>query len=205
MNIMRKAIKIIGVFCLSVTGFSCRHTYSSPKEYMSYIGSLESLHKKINVGNVDYTFRIVPPEVVALWAAKDENGGIDRSKYSARLKELQGNLFVNIDMQLSDGSGPVMKYKLKDNSEYEQRVMYYEFNVKDDIKIRCNGTEMPPSSCQYENHLGLMPKNTIVLAFPDCRQGKDIQIVFNDRALGNLFIKANFNNEDIQNTDQLKF
>jgi hypothetical protein len=192
--------------CLVVSVFvfhACSNKSLSPEEYGQEIKNNKNLNKVVSVGDLDYTFRIVPPELLALKSATDEQKHVDVKKYLARLKELNGYLFVNIEIQLHDGTKSHLKYKLSSRSEYEQRVMYYEFYAKDDVKLHCEGTDIAPKSYQFENHLDLMPYNTLIVAFPECAGEEDIQVVFNDRALNNLFVKANFGRDEINRIPKL--
>lgn len=184
---------------------SCSSSTASPAEYVRKLKEKEQLNRTVTVGQVDYVFRIQTPEIIALKAATDENQGLNIDKYKQRLAELSGHLYVNIEMQLHDRSGSILKYNLKDRAEYDQRVMYYEFYAKNDLKLICNGAELPVESYQYENHLDLMPFNTMVAVFPLCKSSKgDFQILFNDRALNNLFLKVSFKQEDINSLPTLK-
>lgn len=200
---MRKGIDFFLVVFLVMACASCNKPNATPAEYAKTLKDNKELNKTITIGQVDYRFRILTPEVMALRSATDANKQVDAVKYAARLKELQGTFFVNIEMQLHDQSVPILKYKLGSEGEYEQRVMYYEFYAKNDVKLSCNGAQIPPSGYQYENHLGLMPYNTLVLAFPSCSNGKEVQVMFSDKALSNLFIKVNFNLEAIDRLPKL--
>lgn len=191
---MKAIIKYSCIILLSLAAYACRTADCNPSEYAAAIEKEEGLQQKKTVGPIDYTFKLLTPELLALKAAYDgDRQRIDPLKYKQRLRELQGHLYVNIDMQADRGQASIMKYQVKTPEQYQQRVMYYEFYAKDDIRLVSGGAEVPAVSYQYENHLDLMPYNTILLAFPMPKGTEDFQVVFNDKAFNNLFVKASFN------------
>lgn len=193
---MKKAIRHLFYIGLSAQLLSACNSTSDPAKYLKAIQEDKAVNKTVSIGNIEYKFKIVTPQAMALKAAEQE-GHIDKAVYESRLKDLKGNLFLNIDMELTDHSGPVLKYQLKSQGDYEQRVMYYEFYAKDDLKISCDGEPVPIKSYEYENRQGLSPYNTMVLVFPVDKLQDHLQVTFNDRAFNNLFIKADFKKSDI--------
>jgi len=201
---MKAIIKYGCIILLFLVAYACKRSNCNPAEYAEIIEKDESLQQKKTVGPIDYTFKLLTPELLALKSAYDGNHRIDPVKYKQRLQELKGYLYINIDMQVNQqGQASIMKYKVKTPEEYQQRVMYYEFYAKDDIRLISNGVEIPTVSYHYENHLDLMPYNTLLFAFPMQKDMKSFQVVFNDRALNNLFVKANFNIKDLNSLPNL--
>jgi hypothetical protein len=196
---MIKAIKAISLVVLMMHGLvSCKGKIDG-QQYIQALAETEGLHKTVNAGGISYTFRISTAEAMAWKDSYDpETQKVDKSQYSKRLGELKGFVFVFIDQKVTDRNISVLKYNATSNAEYEERVKYYEFRAGSDIRMLCNDMEYPPSSYQYENHMDLSPVNIIVAAFPVCDQSKEWQIVFNDRIMNNLLLKANFNKQDIE-------
>jgi len=203
---MKAIIKYIKYGCIMVlclAAYACKTRNCSPAEYAAAIEKDGNLRQKKTVGQVDYTFKLLTPELMALKAAYDNNHRFDAGKYRQRLEELKGYLYVNIDMQVNEGRTSVTKYQVKSAADYQQRVMYYEFYAQHDIRLVSKGVEIPAASYQYENHLDLMPYNTLLLAFPMQGDTEDFQVVFNDRALNNLFVKATFHKKDLNSLPNL--
>lgn len=195
---MRKVTDILCFLLLSVLAVSCRRELDE-QGYIGFLDRNEALHRKVNAGGLEYTFSLITPEAMALKDTYDaEQKSLDKSGYRARLKELQSYIFVRIDERVPERNIPVLKYKSSGNAEYEQRVMYYEFYAANDIRLVCDGKEIPPASYQYENRQGLSPHNSLLMAFPAPASGEQWMVVFNDRAMNNLFIKASFNRKDFQ-------
>lgn len=196
---MIKAIKVIGLVVLITHGLvSCKEK-TEGQEHLQALESAEGLHRTVSAGGINYTFRISTAEAMAWKDSYDpETKKVDKAQYSKRLEELKGFVFVFIDQKVADRNISVLKYNATSNAEYEERVKYYEFHAGADLRMICKGMEYPPSSYQYENHMDLSPVNTIVAAFPLCEQSTEWQIVFNDRTMNNLLLKANFNKQDIE-------
>lgn len=196
---MIKAIKVIGLVVTMMHGLvSCKGKIEG-QQYIQALAETDGLHKSVNAGGISYTFRINTAEAMAWKDSYDpETQKVDKAQYSKRLAELKGFVFVFIDQKVTNRNISVLKYNAASNAEYEARVKYYEFRAGSDIRMLCNGREYPPSSYQYENHMDLSPVNTIVAVFPACDQGNDWQVVFNDRIMSNLLLKANFNKQDIE-------
>lgn len=196
---MIKAIKVTALAVIMTQGLiSCKGKIAG-QQYLKALEETEGLHKTVNSGGISYTFKVNTAEAMAWKDSYDpETKKVDKAQYEKRLAELKGFVFVLIDQKVTDRNISVLKFNAANNAEYEERVKYYEFRAGSDMRMVCNGMEYPPSSYQYENHLDLSPVNTIAVAFPVCDQGDDWQIVFNDRIMNNLLLKANFNKKDIE-------
>lgn len=200
---MRKGTEFGVILLCSLYLCACSSNKMGPKEYVQAVHQDKQLNKQIKIGKILYTFSMVTPEMTALKAAQNSEGHIDPSIYQQRLKELKDHLLLHIHQQVEGSKNSVLKYNLKEPAEYEQRVMYYEFYAKNDIKLLSNGKELAPEAYQYENHMDLAPHNTIVVSFPKEKNAKEWQVVFNDRPFNNLFIKVNFTQEDINELPRL--
>jgi hypothetical protein len=182
---------------------SCKPAEEQPTAYIEHIRKEPALNKTVVVGEIRYTFHFLTPEAVSLQYSLNVDGSFDAQRYKKRFEELKDNIYINIDHRLNNSEEPVLKYQLTGPGQYEQRVMYYEFEAKRDMKAICNGVELNSVNYLYENHLGLSPYNTIMVGFPKCEGSSDLQILFSDRAFNNLFIKVNFNKEDIDQLPRL--
>jgi hypothetical protein len=196
---MIKAIKVIALAVFIVQGLvSCKGKING-QEHFQALEKAEGLHKTVNAGGITYTFQISTAEAMAWKDSYDpETKKVDKAGYKKRLEELKGFVYVFIDQKVAGRNISVLKYNSASNVEYEERVKYYEFHAGSDIRMVCNGMEYPPSSYLYENRMDMSPVNTIITAFPVCDQSKEWQIVFNDRIMSNLLLKANFNQQDIE-------
>ncbi len=196
---MIKAIKITALLIVIVSGLASCTGKTNGRDHVKALEEAEALHKTVTAGNISYTFRVNTAEAMAWKDCYDpETKKIDKARYEKRLKELQGFVFVFIDQKVADRNISVLKFNAANNAVYEERVKYYEFRAGADLRMICNGMEYPPSSYQYENHMDLSPVNTIVAVFPVCDSGNDWQVVFNDRIMNNLLLKANFSKHDIE-------
>jgi hypothetical protein len=201
---MKKVVKLIPVLMLVMLLFpACKPGSVGAADYMQKIGTEPSLNKTVVIGNIRYTFHLLTPEAVALQYSLNEGGQVDLAKYNKRLAEVKDNIYVNIAHQVDQGKQPVLQYNLADPSVYEQRVMYYEFEARKDLKMMCGGNEISSIAYLYENHVSLSPQNNIIATFPKCSQSDDMQVLFNDRAFNNLFIKVSFSQKDINQLPQL--
>lgn len=201
---MKRAINIfLSIGFITLLCVSCKQRTVNPAAYIEQIGKDPALNKTVVIGAIRYTFHFVPPEAISLQYSMNENGIVDIQKYNKRFEEVKGNVYVNIEHRLNTSDEPVLRYNLSNPAEYEGRVMYYEFEAKKDLKAICKGTELSSVVYLYENHLGMSPYNTIMAAFSKCEGSEDLQILFSDRAFNNLFIKVNFNKEDINQLPRL--
>jgi hypothetical protein len=200
---MKKAIRYLLLAIPFFLLLSACNSTSDPAHYISRIKEDKQLNKTVTIGKIAYTFHLMTPEGMALRAAAGDGHLLDKKLYNERLNDYKGHVFVNIDMELADRSGPVLRYGLQDQAEYDQRVMYYEFYAKSDLKLDGGGESAPPESYVYENRQGLSPFNTMVIAFPTIKDADHLQVTFNDRAFNNLFVKADFKQSDINNLPRL--
>jgi hypothetical protein len=199
MGFMIKVIKAISVTIFIAQGLiSCKPKIDG-QEHFRALEEVEGLRKTVTAGGIIYTFQFGTAEAIAWKEIYDpETRKVYKVQYKKRLEELKGFIYVFIYQKVADRNISVLKFNAASNAEYEGRVKYYEFNAGSDMRMLCNGMEYPPSSYQYENRMDLSPANTLIAAFPACDQSKEWQIVFNDRIMNNLLLKANFNKQDIE-------
>jgi len=200
---MKKGISIMLLLVCAWAFSGCVPGKLEPGQYLKTLAADEALNKSVVVGNIRYTFHLVTPEAIAIRYSADEAGRVDRGKYDARLAEIKGNLYVDLSHQVEQANTPVLRYKLGSPAEYEQRVMYYEFEAQKDISVLYDGQEMKATGYLYENHNDLSPQNNLIATFPVKPDAKDIQVVFNDRAFNNLFVKVTFRQSDINTLPHL--
>jgi len=185
---------ILSMLCLS----SCRWGRVSPGEYMRKIETTEALTRMVVMGQIEYTFRLMTPEAMALKDCYDPKlEHLDRVAYSRRLEELKGFVFFIIEQRIKGSNQSVLRYNISGRPEYEQRVMYYQFYAMNDLALDCDGRIVKPASYNYENKMDVSPMNTAVVAFPDDGSCRELKVTFDDRVMNNRFIKATFKREDI--------
>jgi hypothetical protein len=167
-------------------------------EHLKAVAHNDALSKAVQAGGIEYTFKVLTPESVALKDSYTDRT-LDEQHYRSRLDELKNYLYIHIEQRVADRkvNTSVLKYQVTSLEQYQQRVQYYEFAAQKDIRLLCGDAELVPVAYQYENHLDVSPVNTLVMAFPRCSSNDDWQVVFNDRVMGNYLLKANFRNDVI--------
>ncbi len=187
---MKRATNIL--IALSILCCSCGQPERlAPAEYIHYMEQDAAYKKKVDAGNTQYTIQLALPGYMALKDAYGFNKELNADAYSKRIKELDGFIFFLVNI-IKAPSGDPLKKMAAGQASTEQMVMYYE-SAAGDITLKDGDAELKPVTYHFENNDNLSPYNTIVVAFPDNGgNGKDLQLVFNDRYAGNPLVKASF-------------
>ncbi len=177
-------------------------TFSSCKDggSASYINTMmqsEDFNKAVQIGELEYDFKLRTPRFIALKDAFPEDGkSYNPEAYNKRLSDLENHVILFIEQKVNTGNLSPLKYRLENQQQYTSRVMYYQFDASSDICLICGEDTVRPASYVFENNMDLSTYNRMVVIFPAC--GKDMaemKFQFHDRALHNYFIKSTFNND----------
>ncbi len=176
----------------------------APLSFVKWVeDGTHGLRKGRTFDNFIYTAQYKPwPYIICEEQRKEE---IPDSIAKKRLKELNGMQYVDLKIELKEGGGELLKYKLQSPKEYESRINYFSFGMQKDIQLIEGGDTLPCLLFHFERVYNVAPYATFLLAFPLGKDTKaDKTLVFFDHGFNNGIIKFFFDGRDIKNVPQLE-
>jgi len=192
-------IGFLGVLLFS----SCEKSKLNAKEYKEWYSENDnSLESEKRIGEFIYKLKYLPVEAIILEAIKN-NPEVTRDellKIQEEQKDIQTFLFrIELDIK---GADP-MKYQLKDQIEYQKRVEYYSFIVKNDIFLVDGNDTLPCIIHHFERYYGSAPYLNLMVGFKGTSNCNDKKLIYNDIVFNNGIIKLTINKEEIENIPEL--
>lgn len=152
-------------FLLFTVLVSCVKTESKKEllqeDYINEIKNNASLIQEKKIGSISYKLVYKPAEYVML----KENKNIKSEDFKNSLIQYKKMEYYTLEISIKDFNDEVMKYQTASESEYSEKLDYYNFKFQQDIfQVIGNDT----TYCQayyFERNYGLSPKIRFNFAF----------------------------------------
>lgn len=158
-----------------------------------------ALGKIVEANGIRYYIALKTAEQMAYLRAYDmSTQKLDQQRYAEELGNTRDHYFFVITQKGRDGRN-VLEEKVSSKDDYSKRLLYYQAEAGQDIRmVACTDT-LIPDAYLYENNMGVVAQNRMVIAFPVPTQTCDVQLIFNDRAFDNYLVRSGFLYNDIKN------
>jgi hypothetical protein len=198
------------------TSCSLFHRELEWKEYVKYINDEDNgLVVKKYANHLELTLKYLPADYLvhrelnndASFTSKQRDSILE--SYSHNLTFM---LSINPDEREEESIiEDVLFYNLKTKEEYTQRMMYLNFDIKQDIELVCDSTAIySPVITNMENNYGLSKGRNITIVFTPLKskdefmKAKTITVKWNDEVFETGLNYFKFNAEDLFSTPSLK-
>lgn len=196
MKNMKRLIKVAATSIIVVLA-GCGHKAMSPAAYIGYMEDISNkARQSVKAGGMTYIIQLSTPEYMASKELLTDESM--REKYAERLKELEGNVFFQIQIG-KDRMSESMIEKKQEDAQADRRVMYYASSAAADIGLSVDGQLAEPVAYHFEDNYGLAPYNTILVGFKMPEKYEVITLNFNDRYSNIPMIKASYTEQFINN------
>lgn len=188
----------IVVLCFSCfVIFSCSKQKLNSVEYMQYIENESNGLKVIKtIEEISYTVQFKPVEYVLL----KENKSVDSKK-----EDIDGMQYYTLSFSLKKSDKDILRYDLRDQNEYYERVNYFSFGLQRDVYLVEGKDTLECNLFNYVRSYGLSPRADFILGFDkaDEKTIHDKLIVFEDKVFGGGIIKLKISEADIKDIPEL--
>lgn len=189
-------------YCL-ITLVSCQHSYS-PKEIVGYVNNPENgMKRTYETDDISFELLYKPSLYIAILEEKEKS---TEESVNNRVKELEGLQYYNLKIINKSGSD-LLKYKLKEEKEYYNRLNYLSTFLKNDIRLIQGEDTLKPVLYQFERNYGLAPFCTSVFAFKetDLNLKKDKELIIKDQVFSNQEIHFILKNESLKELPNIEY
>ena len=186
----------------AVTGIMRSDAVLAPEEFVDWCKDEENgLVKAKQLGEITYSLQYKPAEYVL--CTEHGSNSLPADQVKLELSELDGLDYYDFKIQLTDGSGELLKYKTASYQEYDARVNYMSFAMQNDLKLIAGEDTLGCKLFHFERIYDVAPYATLLLAFPKAR-GNERTFMYQDKLFGKGIIKFTFTKEELSNVPQLQ-
>jgi hypothetical protein len=188
--------------------FSQLFSSSNEKELSAaaYINYVEDpgngLLKEKEIDDIKFSLQYEPYEYLCIKELGHDS--VKKEELQAAIKEREDMDYFVLKIQAKNNNQELLKYKLSDEKQYQERVDYFSFRMQDDIKLIEGKDSLFCRMFHFERIFGVAPYAKFVLGFEKSKRDEDKLFVFEDRVFKSGTIKLIITKEDITNIPSLK-
>jgi len=174
-----------------------------PQKYLEiYTQNRAQTTKSELVDNIQYKIQYVPLELKLIQLHK--KGAMSESVYDQYQFDKKKYVEFLFQISIPEFGGEFLKYESNETS-YNQRLDYYSFNLKDDIRIVLDKSDtVLCSEFIFERNFGSSPNGSFILGANISNKYKQLTVIINDRVLTSQELKFNFSYQDFKKLPSLK-
>lgn len=157
------------------------------------------LNKSKDISDIRFNLSYLPAPSMAFLELRTES--YDFPKFQETCNHYEDMTYFNFKIEVIDGSGELLKYKLESPAQYDGRVKYMSFEMQKDICLVQGRDTLLPGLFHFERIFEVAPYSTVMFAFDTKKFNKDNEftIIYNDKLFNKGFVKFNYKNKQLIN------
>ena len=191
-------------FLFGLTSFLVLDNGVTPEKYLEiYQKEKSKFEKRRLTDEIHYALKYIPQELKLI--SLEKKGAMNQELFDEFKKD--GKNYHEFLMQLSIPSfgAEFLKFKLDEGMTYEERLNYYSFEMKKDIKIIIDKDDtLFCSSYTFERNFGASPNASFSIGFELPRSYNQLTILVDDKVFGNEHLSFDYLRKDIKVLPTLK-
>jgi hypothetical protein len=181
---------------------SPKKTALSPDEYMIWSGQPNNfLIREKTISEFNYKIKYLPTEQLIINDLKKSDKEITVENIAQLEKEYEGMEYFEMRVQVDQYNDELAKYQISDISEYQTRIAYMAFAMKNNITLSTEFKESIPCKLfHFERTYGITPYTTFLFAFSkeDIADAYDRTVVYDDELFNKGRLKFNWSFENVE-------
>ena len=176
----------------------------SAQEFITWCADKNNkLSKSKEIADIRFDLSYMPKESMAFLELRTEQ--YDYPKFQQACNHYADMTYFNFKMEVIDGSGELLKYKLDSPAQYEARVKYMSFEMEKDIYLVQGKDTLRPGLFQFERIFEVAPYATVMFSFDNKKfnRNHEFTIVYNDKLFEKGFVKFKYNNGQLINVPNI--
>lgn len=176
----------------------------SVQEFVTWCADKNNkLSKSKDISDIRFGLSYMPAESMAFLELRTEE--YDYPKFQETCNHYSDMTYFNFRIEVIDGIGELLKYKLESPSQYEARVKYMSFEMQKDIYLVQGKDTLLPGLFQFERIFEVAPYSTVMFSFDNKKfnRNNEFTIVYNDKLFEKGFVKFNYKNKQLINVPNI--
>lgn len=170
------------------------------QEFLSWCGDKNNkLYKSKDIADLRFSLSYLPASSMAFLELRTES--YDFQKFKEACIHYSDMTYFNFRLEIIDGTGELLKYKLQSPAQYDGRVKYMSFEMQKDIYLVQGTDTLLPGLFHFERAFEVVPYSTVMVAFDNKKFNKsnEFTIIYNDKLFEKGFVKFNYKNKQLIN------
>lgn len=157
------------------------------------------LNKSKDIADLRFNLSYFPAPSMAFLELRTES--YDFPKFQEACNHYSDMTYFNFRLEIIDGTGELLKYKLQSPAQYDGRVKYMSFEMQKDIYLVQGKDTLLPGLFHFERVFEVAPYSTVMLAFDNKKFNKneEFTVIYNDKLFEKGFVKFNYKNKQLIN------
>lgn len=190
---------------LLIVAAGCGKRELVPLDYVQWVEDEENGLKQTRFfGDYEIHVQYKPVEYIVALEKKDPE--LKEEVLDERKKELDGFQYYHIRYSITDKSKDFMKYNIRSEQEYYERMNYLSFGFQNDIRLFDGKDTLPCVLFNCVRNYGLSPHVDFEVGFEKSTENRitDQTLIIDDQLMGIGTIKFSFTNNAIINTPSIR-
>lgn len=164
--------------------------FETTEELLEWAAESPEVVKQRIIGDWKYTLKQLTPDIMALQELRGKpSNPIVFDEAKSHYSDL---LYFKLNIQNDKFPNELLKYDVKDNQEYSNRVKYCSFEINRDFFLT-NGLDTVPCVLhEFERTFNVPSGLNFMITFPKIATGKGLTAVFHDQLFKQGLIKFHF-------------
>lgn len=170
------------------------------QEYLMWCADKNNkLNKSKDIADLRFDLSYMPAPCMAYLELRTETYNF--LKFQEACNHYSDMSYFNFKLEIIDGTGELLKYKLQSPSQYDQRVKYMSFDMQKDFCLVQGKDTLFPGLFHFERIFEVAPYSTVMVAFDNKQFNKESEftIIYNDKLFEKGFVKFNYKNKQLIN------
>lgn len=195
-------VVLLTSFCMF--SFSWNASSVEPEQFITYYKKhSQQLQVEKTQDQCVWTLRYVPEELSII--RQFYAGGISEAEAQAWMDEKSSTYTFVLELEIpSLGNAEFLSLEHPELN-YEARVKYYAFGLKNDIQFSYDKQDLKPiMGLEFERNFGASNKGVFIITLPKEKKSKELHVNIEDRVYGTQALKLTFNLEPLEDFPSLK-
>lgn len=177
----------------------------SPLDYLKWVESYDGLRVSKRIEKIEFQLQYMPAEYMVVKMYKDSLNTLNNVRLKASAKGYEQLQYFKLRISIDDFNDEIVKYNIRNDFEYEERVKYYSFNMQHRLKLIDGNDTLPCVMYNYERTFNLTPNSNFQLAFPVTGNKSNKTLIIDDLYLGTGKVMMALPEEKIKSIPQIVF
>lgn len=176
----------------------------TPEKYLEiYQKGKTKFEQRHLTDEIHYALKYIPQELKLINLEK--KGAMNQELFDEFKKDDKNYHEFLMQLSIPSFGDEFLKFKLDEGMTYEERLKYYSFEMKNDIKLVVDKQDtLPCTTYIFERNFGASPNASFTLGFELPRSYDQFTILLNDKAFGNNDLTFDYLRKDIKLLPTLK-
>lgn len=194
--------RIVVILFLIMTSFIWKEKVLPDEYVQSYSANKTLFVKSVEGKDVMYTAKMIPAELRVIYQFKRGQINVEEAKELVESRKGEVEFILELEIP-SNGNNEFLKAE-SDTMNYDERLSYFAFDFKEDIKIWIDNHVITLTDYHFERDFGVSPKGTFTFSVMTQKNEKTLIIEIDNKVYGDRIQAIEFDLSSLKTLPRLK-